>query len=148
MWNRMGRGEPDVAANGHNGLIVVGGRSEPVGGTSMSSPIFAGVISFLNTISLSKTGKSLGFLNPFLYTMQAAQPNTFHDITEGDNICPEAGCGGTPTKCRGYTATKGWDAVTGLGTPRVDNMEAYLNGMLDKVIARKAARKAAITKTA
>ena len=37
--------------------------------------------------------------------MAADAPDAFHDITEGDNICPEEFCG---PKCKGYKATKGW----------------------------------------
>jgi len=140
MWNRNGRGEPDVSAIGHNGVIVVGGSHGLVGGTSMSSPIFAGIISFLNTITIAKTGKPLGFLNPFLYQMYAACPNCFTDIVVGDNICPEEFCG---PGCHGYITAKGWDPVTGLGTPRVDNMEAYVSKLMDEVIARKAHAKKA-----
>jgi tripeptidyl-peptidase-1 len=136
-----GRGEPDVAAVGHNGLTVTGGGGEPVGGTSMSSPIFAAVASLLNAIAFTKTGNSLGFLNPLLYTMQAACPDCFTDITVGDNICPEDGCEST---CQGFYAAKGWDPVTGLGTPIVNKMEAYVTGLMDKVLARRAAKAATV----
>jgi len=136
-FNGMGRGEPDVAAIGHNGLVCTGGGLEPVGGTSMSSPIFAAVMSFANAIMLAKTGSTLGFLNPLLYSMQAADPTTFTDITVGDNICPEYGC--QPT-CYGFLATVGWDPVTGLGTPNVDRIKAYVSRLADKLIARRAAK--------
>ena len=39
------------------------------------------------------------------YQMAANAPDAFHDITEGDNICPEEFCG---PQCKGYVATKGW----------------------------------------
>ena len=65
-FNAAGRGEPDVAAVGHNGYIVVNGQASLVGGTSMSSPIFAAVITLLNEIALSQLDVPLGFLNPLL----------------------------------------------------------------------------------
>lgn len=142
-WNRDGRGEPDVAAIGHNGLMVVNGQAGPVGGTSLSSPIFAAIASLLNEIAVTKTGNSLGFLNPLLYTMYAADPTTFTDITVGDNICPEYGCEGG--NCKGYLAAKGWDPVTGLGTPVVTRMEAYVSTLMDQVVARRAAKAAKAT---
>jgi len=114
---------PDVAAMGHNVLIVDGGAAQPVGGTSASSPIFAAVVSLLNVASIQKTGAPLGFLNPFLYQMAAAEPSCFHDITVGDNICTEDGCGAS---CQGYRCAKGWDPVTGLGSPNFANMLAYV----------------------
>ena len=104
-YNDNGRGEPDVAAVGSKGLMVVYGQTILEGGTSMSAPIFAGVASLLNEIALAKTGSSLGFINPLLYQMAADAPDTFHDITEGDNICPEQFCG---PQCKGFLATKGW----------------------------------------
>jgi tripeptidyl-peptidase-1 len=46
----------------------------------------------------------VGFVNPVLY----AHPEVFNDITQGSN----PGCG-----TQGFSAAKGWDPVTGLGTP-------------------------------
>ncbi|KAJ7684069.1 hypothetical protein B0H14DRAFT_2488088 [Mycena olivaceomarginata] len=48
---------------------------------------------------------TLGFLNPLLYKRGE---NAFKEVIDGVN----PGCG-TP----GFKATKGWDPVTGLGTP-------------------------------
>jgi len=42
----------------------------------------------------------------------------FNDITSGDNR------DGYTT---GYTTTTGWDAVTGLGTPKVDQIYKYFH---------------------
>jgi len=64
-YNASGRGFPDVAGLGSQVLIVDGGSIEPVGGTSCASPIFAGLIALLNDRVIQKTGKPLGFLNPF-----------------------------------------------------------------------------------
>lgn len=64
-FNSTGRGYPDVAAFGNDVLVNVGGNLEGVGGTSCSSPIFAGVVSLLNDISISKSGKPLGYVAQF-----------------------------------------------------------------------------------
>jgi len=140
MWNQNGRGFPDLGAFGHNGLIVQGGQQEVVGGTSMSSPIYAAIIGLLSETYLNITGKPFGFLNPFLYTMWAAQPTAFTDITLGDNICTESGC--SPS-CQGFYATKGWDPVTGLGSPNYPVMLAYTQKTAHEVVARRNARAAA-----
>ncbi|KAK0449571.1 family S53 protease-like protein [Desarmillaria tabescens] len=103
-FNAAGRGFPDVAAQGNNVEIVVGGRAGLVGGTSCSSPIFASIISLINDRLIAAGKPVLGFLNPFLY----ANPSAFFDITTGDN----PGCG-----TNGFPARAGWDPVTGLGTP-------------------------------
>jgi len=127
-FNRSGRAFPDVSAIGHNLLIVDRGSSMPVGGTSASAPIFGAIISLLNTLSMERSGKPLGFLNPLLYRMSAEQPNAFHDIVVGDNICTEQGC---QPQCKGFKCTKGWDPVTGLGTPNTANMAAYIKNKLN-----------------
>jgi len=77
----------------------------------------------LNGYVNQKTGRPLGFLNPLLYTMWAAQPNTFTDITVGNNKCTEDGCS---SSCKGFITAKGWDPVTGLGTPVFANIQSYV----------------------
>jgi len=126
MFNAKGRGYPDMAAFGSNVLISSGGI-EAVGGTSCSCPISAGLFAILNGQVLAKTGKPLGFLNPLLYQMAAAQPDAFTDITVGNNVCTENGCAHS---CKGFDATKGWDPVTGWGTPVFANMQTYIGQML------------------
>jgi len=136
-YNRSGRGLPDVASLGSDILIYSAGQLGgwgAVGGTSASSPSFAGYISLLNAVARKKTGKPLGFLNPFLYKMYAEHPASFRDITVGDNICTEQGCS---SGCQGYYASKGWDPVTGLGVANVKEMISYLSGLLDAKIAAK-----------
>ncbi|KAJ8087301.1 hypothetical protein PM082_006131 [Marasmius tenuissimus] len=103
-FNPNGRAFPDVAAQGENIEIVVGGRAELVAGTSASSPIFASVIALINDRLVAAGRPVLGFLNPFLY----ANPGAFFDIASGSN----PGCG-----TNGFPARAGWDPVTGLGTP-------------------------------
>ncbi|KAI0700480.1 family S53 protease [Cytidiella melzeri] len=103
-FNVSGRAIPDVAAMGVDLEIVVDGRVELVDGTSCSSPIFAAVVALINDMLLEAGKSPLGFLNPFLY----ANPSVFHDITTGSN----PGC-----NTQGFPAMKGWDPVTGLGTP-------------------------------
>merc|ERR1712093_78136 len=93
-FNSSNRGYPDVAALGNNFAVYLDsyGGWTTVGGTSASSPTFAGISSYLNSLSYNKTGKPLGFLNPLLYKMAADQPSAFTDIVSGDNKCTEDGC--------------------------------------------------------
>ncbi|KAI0264974.1 family S53 protease [Gloeopeniophorella convolvens] len=104
-FNTSGRGFPDVAAAGTDVEIVFQGSSTPVDGTSCASPIFASVVSLLNDRLIAAGKPVLGFLNPFLYSTGASALN---DITSGSN----PGC-----NTNGFSATAGWDPVTGLGTP-------------------------------
>ena len=56
--------------------------------------------------------------------MYRDDPTTFHDITVGNSSCTEEGC---CSKDYGFTPTKGWDAVSGLGTPNVGKMIEWLD---------------------
>jgi len=108
FFNASGRGYPDLSALGVNVQIVDSGRVTAVDGTSCSSPIVAGFISMLNDIRLIAGKPTLGFINPLLYQWAESNPSAFHDITSGNNglrCCP------------GFNAIKGWDPVTGLGSP-------------------------------
>ncbi|KAJ7290161.1 hypothetical protein C8J57DRAFT_337341 [Mycena rebaudengoi] len=62
-----------VAASGENVLIVSGGSTGLVGGTSCSSPIFASVIGLLNDELLNAGKPVLGLLNPWLYANPQAR---------------------------------------------------------------------------
>eukprot|EP01061_Rhynchopus_euleeides_P046078 TRINITY_DN85_c1_g1_i5.p2 TRINITY_DN85_c1_g1~~TRINITY_DN85_c1_g1_i5.p2 ORF type:complete len:582 (+),score=219.35 TRINITY_DN85_c1_g1_i5:66-1748(+) len=106
-YAKTGRGSPDVSALGEAFTVRVSGSDYAVGGTSASSPSFAGFVTILNEVCLSVGGKTLGFANPFFY----ANPQAFRDVTAGTNAI-----GGNT---EGWKAIKGWDASTGLGTPNV-----------------------------
>ena len=96
-----GRGVPDVSGDadpntGYN--ILVDGENAVAGGTSAVAPLWAGLVALLN----QQLGKPVGFLNPQIYA-QAVEAAGFHDITEGNNGA--------------FSAAKGWDPCTGLGSP-------------------------------
>ncbi|CEJ92875.1 hypothetical protein VHEMI08503 [[Torrubiella] hemipterigena] len=116
VFNSSGRAFPDVAALGDNMAIVSGGHVSRSGGTSASAPLFASVITLLNDERLAAGKKPIGFLNPILYK----NPGMFNDVTVGNN----PGCGTS-----GFPASKGWDPVTGLGTPNYEKMRAVFNGL-------------------
>ncbi|PPQ63132.1 hypothetical protein CVT24_005772 [Panaeolus cyanescens] len=105
LFNPHGRGFPDVAAQGDRFRVWVKGVPRSIGGTSASSPAFAGIVALLNDVRLSAGKPALGFLNPMLYR-KGFQGLT--DILSGHN----SGCG-----TLGFNVTEGWDPVTGLGTP-------------------------------
>ena len=61
-------------------------------------------------------GHDLGFINPALYRIannSAKYAADFYDVIQGTNKGGEL---------PGYDASKGWDAVTGLGTPNAANL--------------------------
>jgi hypothetical protein len=114
MFNKAGRATPDVAALGEGFQVITGGQTQPVGGTSASAPTFAAVISLLNEQRLSSGKPALGYLNPWLY----ANPDILTDIVKGNNAIGR----GPFTLLYGFNCTKGYDPVSGLGTPDYEKM--------------------------
>ncbi|KAF7909907.1 uncharacterized protein EAF01_003625 [Botrytis porri] len=115
VYNRAGRGIPDVSANGDNIATFVGGTFILNGGTSASTPIFSSVINLINEERLAIGKSTVGFINPVLY----ANPHVMNDITNGSN--PNCGTAG-------FSAVSGWDPVTGLGTPNYPKLlELFLS---------------------
>ena len=99
-----GRGVPDVAgdADPTTGYqVLVDGQNQVVGGTSAVAPLWAALIALIN----QKRGTNAGFINPVLYSLSGSG---FNDITDGNNDDSNLGA---------YSAGKGWDACTGLGSP-------------------------------
>jgi len=105
------RAVPDIAANGANYVIGLDGGFSLVFGTSASAPVVASMITLINDARITIGKKSVGYLNPILYTPLFAA--AFNDITIGSN----QGCG-TP----GFSTAVGWDPVTGLGTPNLEKL--------------------------
>jgi kumamolisin len=97
---RAGRGVPDVAGNAdpQTGYqVLIDGRSQVIGGTSAVAPLWAALIARLN----QGLGSSLADAHGALY---GAGARAFRDITSGNNGA--------------FRAVPGWDACTGLGSPR------------------------------
>jgi subtilase family serine protease len=123
------RDVPDVAlsASGdHDGYLVYAGGLMVVGGTSATSPSFAGIVSLINQYVVAKGSQSkpgLGNINPNLYSLAQSATGVFHDITTGDNIVPcTEGTPGCTTGTFGYKAGPGYDLVTGLGSVDAYNL--------------------------
>lgn len=119
------RAIPDVSfdANPNTGVPVYDtfsfGTSSPwseIGGTSLSAPSWAAVISIVDQ---ARAVNGLGTLDgasqtlPMLYQLDKTQPSAFHDISTGNN---------------GYSASSGYDLVTGLGSPVVNVLVAGMSG--------------------
>jgi kumamolisin len=105
--NKAGRGIPDIAGNasensGYPQFII--GRSQPVGGTSAVAPLYAGLIARIN----ANLGFTVGFINPTLYSLAA---NTFRGLS-----APPGPANNSFGDVKGYSASSGWNACTGLGS--------------------------------
>ena len=103
---------PDVSAvaDQFTGVrIVFNGKQLVGGGTSQSAPLWAGLAAVMNQYLVSQDGRLIGDLNPFLYKVAEGAPLPgFRDIVLGGNAVASAG--------------PGYDMVTGLGTPDIDNL--------------------------
>jgi kumamolisin len=106
-----GRGVPDVAGNADPATgyqVRVDGKNSVIGGTSAVAPLWAGLIA----VSNQQNKKTAGFLQPQIYAAKGAA--AFRDITSGNNGA--------------FSATTGWDACTGLGSPIGTKLIALLGG--------------------
>ncbi len=130
-FNNPKRGYPDVAV-----LADPGGPGDPqgfyvctdyqggigcgdVGGTSLSAPLWAGMMAITNQYIVANNRPALGFANPRLYKL-ATDPQSYaplHDTMQGTNGA--------------YATGGGWDAVTGLGSPDLMNIARDLNTFSD-----------------
>ncbi len=105
--SRTLRNSPDVAAeaNTDNYICYDGTCEGGWGGTSFAAPRWAAYLALVNQQSVANGKATLGFINPTIYTTGLGRNYSarFHDITSGSN--------GT------YTTEKGYDLVTGWGSP-------------------------------
>jgi uncharacterized protein (TIGR03437 family) len=133
--NDYARDVPDVAfsaSGNHDPYVVVNANGlRATGGTSASSPSFAGVVALLNQYVVSKGYQSapgLGNINPELYRIARTTTGVFHDITRGNNMVP---CAPASLDCSsgtlGFNAGPGYDQATGLGSIEVYNLFTQWN---------------------
>jgi len=122
FYNATKRGYPDVSAVGIDGFVVESMASS-IGGTSMSCPIWGGLISQLNNLRLNQGRTPLGFVAPLLYQISADVSHAFNDVTQGNNANSEEA-----EWCYklGFYSQAGWDPVTGLGTPNFGVIYDYV----------------------
>lgn len=98
------------------------------GGTSVSSPAFAGIMALVN----QKTGTPQGVPGFYLYQLVSKQANAFHDVPSGSTNampcytgslnCVTTTNGDTFGVLGGYNTGTGYDMVTGLGTVDAANL--------------------------
>jgi kumamolisin len=103
------RGVPDVSgdADPQTGYEVrIDGTDTVIGGTSAVAPLWAGLLARINQLA----GKPVGYIQPQLYK----NPQALRDITQGNN--------------GDFSASNGWDACTGLGSPDGQKVTAIFTG--------------------
>jgi kumamolisin len=101
-----------LAPPGNTGAFIVGPGGVAGGeiGTSLSSPIWAGLTAIINQARAAASRTPIGLLAPNLYPMIGT--NALNDVTSGGNGA--------------YSAGTGYDLCTGVGTPNMANLIAVL----------------------
>ena len=106
--SRTYRNSPDVVAeaNTDNYICYDGTCAGGWGGTSFAAPRWAGYLALVNQQSVMNGRSTLGFINPTIYSIGLSSEYSadLHDIASGSN--------GT------YATEKGYDLVTGWGSPK------------------------------
>jgi pseudomonalisin/xanthomonalisin len=107
------RGIPDISfdADPSSGaLVLVGTKTQQVGGTSLAAPLWAGFWARIQ----SQHANALIFPGNALYGYGVANSaKMFHDVTSGKN--------------GGYSAAAGWDYASGFGSVNIGKFAAFVN---------------------
>ncbi|MGU7811557.1 S53 family peptidase [Burkholderia sp. AW49-1] len=115
--SRTYRNGPDVSANADFTFYVCANQTDctanEFGGTSFAAPMWAGFAALANQQAAAAGQAPVGYFNPVIYAqneingaLTPAYTANFHDIATGT-----AGS---------YSAVKGYDLVTGWGSPKAD----------------------------
>jgi kumamolisin len=89
-----------------------------VGGTSAAAPLMAGMIALWDQQARQNGWPKPGFVPPLLYTVARSAPQSFVDITQGNNeVFSGLNC---------CTAGPGFDLASGNGPPLADMITAQL----------------------
>jgi kumamolisin len=118
------RNGPDVSANANFTFYVCANQTtctaNTYGGTSFAAPMWAAYIALVNQ-QLAANGP-IGFINPTIYalnesggSLSSSYATNFHDITSGTS--------------GSYSAVKGYDLVTGWGSPNTGLMAALVGSV-------------------
>lgn len=116
------RANPDVSSDADPGTGVAVYDSydfgsatpwAPVGGTSLATPCWAGLIALADQGRALNGGGSLDGATQTLPRLYSASTSSFRDITSGNN--------------GGYSAGPGYDLVTGRGSPLTGALVPYLS---------------------
>jgi kumamolisin len=95
---------PDVSLTADpnfGALVILGGQSQQIGGTSWSAPVWTAFCALINEARVNAGKPMLPFLNTLIYPLIGTK--AFRDIVAGSNGAFKAG--------------PGYDEVTGIGVP-------------------------------
>lgn len=131
-----------TCANGIATALNNGSYISAIGGTSASTPTFAGIVTLLNEYLVGPDSVGLGNINTQLYALAASTATSstpaFHQDTTGDNmvycqantpadepsniVCPSSGVFGFLASNKDTAKGTGYNLVTGLGSVNAYNL--------------------------
>lgn len=113
-------GVPVVTSSTKPGTTLV----LPFGGTSVGSPLAAGMIALIDQMM----GKRVGFLNSAFYRINnsAVYAQAFHDVKTGNNSFIFQQNNGDLVAVQGFKTTTHWDPPTGVGSPQASGLAQLL----------------------
>lgn len=114
------RAVPDIAAHASGApgwLVNFSSGPSPVWGTSAAAPLVAASVALLNAHEKQAGRPTLGFLNPWLYSIRSPRNSALFDIVSGTTDLTGNGC---------CTAARGYDLATGLGSPNFAAMRTRI----------------------
>jgi subtilase family serine protease len=126
-----------IADTNSSVYTVYNGNWYGIGGTSVSTPIFAGILSLANQLRFNNKKSSLtsvyssrpnntlsnyvppsnniqNFIYKTIYPNSTLYGNTFYDVTIGSTM---GSVGGTSTSLTNYNSESKFDITTGMGSP-------------------------------
>ena len=127
------RGVPDIAMSAAcDGSVDVYSSYQPgvtgwslTCGTSEATPEFAAIVALADQVA----GHPLGLINPAIYRLEAENAPGIVDVTSGNNtVSVGQGTGEKAVTVKGYSAGKGYDLVTGVGTVNAQQFVYELAG--------------------
>ena len=83
VYNTGGRGYPDVSAIGDNYVVRFNDTWSSIGGTSLSAPIWASLLTLVNEERIAAGKKTIGFVNPTL----VSTTHVFHPMLMNGKNC-------------------------------------------------------------
>lgn len=117
------RGVPDISmdASCASAVVIYGSfyrgpaRWDPICGTSLATPLFAGIVALADQYAGHGKPHGLGVINPAIYTIAARHEPGVVAISSGSNT-ETFDQHGKKYTVHGFAATGGYNLVTGVGT--------------------------------
>jgi len=86
LFNKAGRGYPDVSAVGDNVVIWFRDTTDKIGGTSIAVPIWGAILTLINEKRLAAGKTTVGFINPVLVGFISTRVEIVRAVTDKETV--------------------------------------------------------------